>query len=71
MFKRLLTQRLLELVWENLEIRDSELERVHLLFISMKTLNLLRLSEVNYYLNKYISDVPGVEVVNVTRLNLL
>jgi len=46
MFKRLLTQRLLELVWENLEIRDSELERVHLLFISMKTLNLLRLSEM-------------------------
>jgi hypothetical protein len=68
MFKKLSQPRQSELESANQEERNTELERVHWLFTSMKTLNYLRLSEV---LIIQILDVPGVEVVNVTRLNLL
>ena len=68
MSKRSSQPRQSELESANQEERNTELERVHWLFTSMKMLNYLRLSEV-LYLN-YL-DVPGVEVVNVTRLNLL
>jgi len=68
MSKRSFQPRQSELESANQEERNTELERAHWLFTSMKTLNYLRLSEV---LIIQILDVPGVEVVNVTRLNLL
>ena len=54
MFKKLFPQKLLELVSVNKEERNTELERVHLLSISMRMLNCWKLLEVIILINNFI-----------------
>jgi ribosomal protein L4 len=61
MLKKLQTQLRSELVLENLETEDTEPEEVHLSFMVVRMSHLLEL----------LRNVPGVETVHVSRLNLL